>query len=163
MSAVIYVLIFMLLILWENNGLWKYGCVCLRPQGRGQKKQVLQEKWEDISTREFSLLSISTKGRCFNWKPWPGTHTKRVSFHLTENWWERCWSRIPSFPYSLWEGPMATHSSTLSGKSCGWKSLVGYSPWVAKSQHDWATSPILDTGDGVQTDPTLLSCPLQTP
>ena len=27
---------------------------------------------------------------------------------------------------------MATHSSTLAGKSHGWRSLVGYSPWGRK-------------------------------
>ena len=35
-----------------------------------------------------------------------------------------------------WEDPleeeMATHSSILSGKSCGQRSLVGYSPWGCK-------------------------------
>ena len=29
---------------------------------------------------------------------------------------------------------MAPHSSTLAWKSRGWRSLVGCSPWVAKSQ-----------------------------
>ena len=29
---------------------------------------------------------------------------------------------------------MAPHSSTLAWKSHGWRSLVGCSPWVAKSQ-----------------------------
>ena len=37
-----------------------------------------------------------------------------------------------------WEDPlekeMATHPVFLPGESHGWRSLVGYSPWVAKSQ-----------------------------
>ena len=32
----------------------------------------------------------------------------------------------------LLEKEMATHSSILSWKSHGWKSLVGYSPWGCK-------------------------------
>ena len=35
-----------------------------------------------------------------------------------------------------WEDPleeeMATHSSTLAGKFCGWRSLVSFSPWGHK-------------------------------
>ena len=30
------------------------------------------------------------------------------------------------------EKEMATHSSTLAGKSHGWRNLVGYSPWGRK-------------------------------
>ena len=42
-------------------------------------------------------------------------------------------ARVPSLG---WEDPlekeMAIHSSTLPGKSHGWRSLVGYSPWGRK-------------------------------
>ena len=31
--------------------------------------------------------------------------------------------------HDLWEKVMASHSSTLPGKSCGWRGLVGCSPW----------------------------------
>ena len=31
-----------------------------------------------------------------------------------------------------WEKAMAPHCSTLAGKSNGWRSLVGYSPWGRK-------------------------------
>ena len=30
------------------------------------------------------------------------------------------------------EKEMATHSDTLAAKSHGWRSLVGYSPWIRK-------------------------------
>ena len=32
------------------------------------------------------------------------------------------------------EKEMAAHSSTLPGKSSGWKSMVGYGPWATKSR-----------------------------
>ena len=34
------------------------------------------------------------------------------------------------------EKVMATHSSTLAGKSRGQRSLVGYNPWVTKESGD---------------------------
>ena len=37
------------------------------------------------------------------------------------------------------EKAMATHSSTLLGKSHGWRSLVGCSPWGRRVGHDWVT------------------------
>ena len=39
--------------------------------------------------------------------------------------WRRKWQPTPVF---------------LPGKSHGWRSLVGYSPWSHKVGHDWATS-----------------------
>ena len=46
-----------------------------------------------------------------------------------------------------WEDPlekeMATHSSTLGGKSHGWRSLVGYSPWGCKESDMTVTSAFL--------------------
>ena len=36
----------------------------------------------------------------------------------------------------LLEKDMATHSSILPGKSHGWRSLVGYSPWGLRVGHD---------------------------
>jgi len=35
---------------------------------------------------------------------------------------------------------MATHSSTLAGKSHGRRSVVGYSAWGRRVGHNWATS-----------------------
>ena len=39
--------------------------------------------------------------------------------------WKRKWQPTPVF---------------LPGKSHGWRSLVGYSPWCRRVGHDWATS-----------------------
>ena len=36
----------------------------------------------------------------------------------------------------LLEKEVATHSSILPGKSHGWRSLVGYSPWGLRVGHD---------------------------
>ena len=38
-----------------------------------------------------------------------------------------------------WKKQVAPHSSLLPGESHGWRSLVGYSPWVSRVRHDWAT------------------------
>ena len=50
-------------------------------------------------------------------------------------------TRVPSLG---WEDPlekeMATHSSLLPRKFCGWRSLVGYSPWGRKELDTTATS-----------------------
>ena len=66
MSALSYVPIFMLLILWGEQWVVKiWVCMPEAPRGgRGQKKQVLQEKWEDISTREFYFGWHKYKRRC---------------------------------------------------------------------------------------------------
>ena len=34
------------------------------------------------------------------------------------------------------EKQMTTHSSTIAGKSHGWRSLVGYSPWGRRVGYD---------------------------
>ena len=66
--------------------------------------------------------------------------------------WKHLWGWTQWGLYMSWEicgvlllelKEMATHPSTLAGKSHGWKSLVGYSPWGHKVGHDWATSPSL--------------------
>ena len=45
-------------------------------------------------------------------------------------------TRVSDFPFTFhfhaWEEEMATHSSTLAGKSHGQRSLVGYSPLGCK-------------------------------
>ena len=49
--------------------------------------------------------------------------------HLPTTWETRVWSLGREDPL---EKEMATHSSTLAGKSHGLRSLVGYSPWGRK-------------------------------
>ena len=44
---------------------------------------------------------------------------------------QETWVRSLGLVDPLQEG-MATHSSTLAGKSHGWRSLAGYSPWGRK-------------------------------
>ena len=55
--------------------------------------------------------------------------------HLPAMW--KTWVRSLGWEYSLEKG-MATHSSTLAGKSHGQRSLVGYSPWGQRVGHDWS-------------------------
>ena len=43
-----------------------------------------------------------------------------------------CFSKILTTPVNHLEKEKATHSSTLPGKSHGWRSLLGYSPWRRK-------------------------------
>ena len=57
----------------------------------------------------------------------PTFQCKRYKRHRFDSWvgkipWRRTWQPTPAF---------------LSGKSHGQRSLVGYSPWVAKSEHNW--------------------------
>ena len=44
---------------------------------------------------------------------------------------QEAWVRSLGWEDSL-EKEMATHSSTLAGKSYGWRRVVGYRPWVHK-------------------------------
>ena len=64
-------------------------------------------------------------------------------------WWLRRWSvylqcGIPGF--NPWVGKISWRRKWqpapvfLPGKSHGWRSLVGYSPWGHKVGHNWATS-----------------------
>ena len=55
--------------------------------------------------------------------------------HVPAMW--KTWVRSLGWEYSLEKG-MATHSSTLAGKSHGRRSLVGYSPWGQRFGHDWS-------------------------
>ena len=45
------------------------------------------------------------------------------------------------------EKEMAVHSALLPGKSHGWRSLIGYSPWGRRVGHNWATSLSLSFWD----------------
>ena len=50
---------------------------------------------------------------------------------------------VPSLTWGVpLEEEMATYSSTLSGKSHGQRSLVGYSPLDRRVRHDWMTEHI---------------------
>ena len=70
--------------------------------------------------------------------------------------------RLPTVPKTRfqslgWENPLekevATHCSTLTGKSHGWRSLVGYSPQGCKELYSterlYFTLIIIDSGRGV--------------
>ena len=50
---------------------------------------------------------------------------------------------------------MATHSSTIAGKSHGWRSLVGYSPWGHKESD--TTERLHFTGGSLKLFPHLQS------
>ena len=61
----------------ENVGVCASG-----PEGRyGAEETGAPRKWEDMSTGVFRIGWCKYKRRCFNWKPRPGTQTKRVLFH----------------------------------------------------------------------------------
>jgi len=51
------------------------------------------------------------------------------------------------------EKEMATHSSTIAGKSHGWRSLVGYSPWGHKESD--TTERLHFTGGSLKLFPHL--------
>ena len=64
-------------------------------------------------------------------------------------WWHRGWSvclqcRRPGFdPWVRkirWRRKWQSTPVLLPGKSHGWRSLIGYSPWCRRVGHDWATS-----------------------
>ena len=50
------------------------------------------------------------------------------------------WSLVREDPL---EEEMATHSVFLPGKSHGWRSLTGYSPWDCRVGHNWVTNSSL--------------------
>ena len=51
-------------------------------------------------------------------------------------WWLRCWVWPQGQEEPLEKG-MAMHSSILTYRTHGQRSLVGYSPWGHRVRHDW--------------------------
>ena len=58
------------------------------------------------------------------------------------------------------EEEMATHSSILAWRIHGQRSLVGYSPWVTKNGHDWATNIFTFFHQCFLTAAFFIQCPL---
>ena len=65
---------------------------------------------------------------------------------------------LESFTYSCWRRQWHPTPVLLPGKSHGWRSLVGYSPW-RRVGHDWTTSLSLSCSGEGNGHPLQYSCP----
>ena len=85
----------------------------------------------------------------FSWKSWFQLVLPLVQhcLPLWRRWWRVC-LQCGRLGFDPWVGMIPWRRKWqptpvfLSGKFHGWKSLVGYSPWGRRVEHDWARTPI---------------------